>query len=528
MKEERKVLRKRERDPIYSLYDFDTEDDVVYSFQTPSFDSSTYEFNKYIASKKYNIVRSYDFTNSHHLIHANLAFYDSGFNESLVFVLDRDGSIASLDGFIYDSCRESESVYVASYPNNFKPIYKNYWTINNNSYDFIRDASLVYPDCEFKAKSQQSITKVYETATSLILQPRLENGKTMGLSAYGNKDVFLYDFFTDDAIAIDHHFGHQTMGENHHSINLDFQKLARKDIDKENYQVYADYAWQVQKQTQEALARLVDKYVTKTGIKNVCITGGYGLNVVANYYLVSQFPDINFFFEPIADDSGNSIGSAMKAYRDETLDKTIYPLRDTFFNGSKYVLDHINGKDISIKEVAELISKGKSVAVYQGLSEAGPRALGNRSILFDPRDKNAKDKVNNIKKREWYRPFAGMVLEEDAPKFFNMGHIIKSQHMTISFPVLDSAIDLIPGVVHIDNTCRIQTIDKSNKNIFELLKEFKELTGIGVILNTSFNLAGYPLVETPQNALDTLKDSELDFVWFPEISKIVSKDVLQS
>jgi carbamoyltransferase len=527
MKEERKTLRKREKDPIYSLYDFETDDEVVYSFQTPTRDSSSYDFNRYIASKKYNIVRSYDFTDSHHLVHANLAFYDSGFSEALVFVLDRDGSIASLENFNYDSCRESESVYIASYPNNFKPIYKNYWTIKNSSFDFIKDASLLYPDCEFKANSQQSIVKVYETATSLILQGKLENGKTMGLSAYGNKNAELYNFFTKDAIALDNYFGHQTMGVDEHSINLDFQRIARKDINDENYQVYADYAWQVQKQTQEALAILVKKYTDKTGIKNVCLTGGYALNVVANYYLVSQFPDINFFFEPIADDSGNSIGSAMKAYRDETLDKTIYPLRDTFFNGSNYVLDCINGKDISIKEVAGLISKGKSVAIYQGLSEAGPRALGNRSILFDPRDKNAKDKVNNIKKREWYRPFAGMVLEEDAPKFFNMGHIVKSQHMTISFPVLDSAISLVPGVVHIDNTCRIQTIDKSNKNIFELLKEFKELTGIGVILNTSFNLAGYPLVETPKNALDTLKDSELDYVWFPEISKIVSKDDLQ-
>jgi carbamoyltransferase len=526
MKEERKVSRKREKDPIYSLYDFDTEDEVVYSFQTPTRDSSSYEFNRYIASKKYNIVRSYDFTNSHHLVHANLAFYDSGFTDSLVFVLDRDGSLASLENFIYDSCRESESVYIASYPNNFKPIYKNYWTIKNSSFDFIRDASLVYPECEFKAKSQQSIVKVYETATSLILQGRLENGKTMGLSAYGNKNIKHYNFFTDDSIAIDNHFGHQTIGGDEHSINLDLQRIARRDIVSENYQIYADYAWQVQKQTQEALGALVDKYINKTGIKNVCITGGYALNVVANHYLISQFPDVNFFFEPLADDSGNSIGSAMKAYRDETLDMSVYPLRNTFFNGSRYSLDSVNGKDISIKEVAELLSNGKSIAVYQGLAEAGPRALGNRSILFDARDKNAKDKVNSIKKREWYRPFAGMVLEEDANKFFDMGHIIKSQHMTVSFPVKDSALEVIPGVVHVDNTCRIQTIDKTNINIFELLNEFKKITGVGVILNTSFNLAGYPLVETPQNALDTLMNSSLDYVWFPEISKIVSRDDL--
>jgi carbamoyltransferase len=296
-----------------------------------------------------------------------------------------------------------------------------------------------------------------------------------------------------------------------------------KNLTAENYQEYADYAWNVQKETQEAVASMINMYVEKTGVKNVCITGGYGLNVVANHYYITQFPEINFFFEPLADDSGNSIGAAMKYYRDTTFDSTINKLEHTFFNGKNYLLDNINGLDVSISDVAKLISDGKSIAVYNGLAEAGPRALGNRSILFDCRDKDAKEKVNRIKKREWYRPFAAMVLEEDSNEYFEMGKIKKSEFMTISFPVKDHAIKKIPGVVHIDNTCRIQTVDNSNPIIFNLLNEFKKITKMGILLNTSFNLAGNPLVETPEDAFYTLKNSELDYVWFPEISKLVSK-----
>lgn len=523
IKEERLTRKKRDKIPIRSLYEFDTEDDIVYSFSSTYQDKNFYEMSKSWMLKKYNVIRDYDLSNDHHLTHANLAFYNSGFDKALVVVVDRNGSIANLNNVIFDLCRESESVYIAEYPNKFEPIYKNYWMYDSNAYHFIKQASKAYPNCEFSAKSMQSIVKVYESATSLILENILENGKTMGLSAYGDKNLEYKQFFTHDAIAKDYLFGHEGRDGDQAVINLDLQKNCTKVLTKDNYQLYADYAWQVQKQTQEALAYIVDKYVQQTGIKNVCITGGYGLNVVANYYLIKQFPYINFFFEPLADDSGNSIGAAMKAYRDETLDNTIYPLTNTFYSGKKHSLNGIQGDSVTSKDVAQILFSGKSVAIFQGLSEAGPRALGNRSILFDPRDKNAKDKVNQIKKREWYRPFACMVLEEDSHKYFEMGHIESSRYMTISFPAKQLALDTIPGVIHVDNTCRIQTIDNSNINIFNLLKDFKNLSGIGVLLNTSFNLAGEPLVETPKEALKTLENSNLDYVWFPEINKIVSK-----
>jgi len=518
LKEERFSKNKRDMYPAKSVFEIDLKNEPVdLAYSAPSREDSVSNIVKIILRKNFKINKVFDYSDEHHLVHANLAFYNSGFNEALVFVIDRNGSIWG------DSLRESESVYLASYPNNFKTLCKNFWIFDNYGHEFANLLKNNDPDCDFNAKSMFGIVKVYESATTLIREHALENGKTMGLSAYGNKNKNYPKLFADGFIPLDYHFGHEDfMGLR----STNYTKLKNKstnNINIQNHQEYSDYAWNVQKETQEAVASMINKYVEKTGVKNVCITGGYGLNVVANHYYITQFPEINFFFEPLADDSGNSIGAAMKHYRDTTLDSTINKLEHTFFNGRNYLLDHIDGSDVSISDVAKLISNGKSIAVYNGLAEAGPRALGNRSILFDCRDKDAKEKVNRIKKREWYRPFAAMVLQEDSNEYFEMGRIKKSEFMTISFPVKDNAIKKIPGVVHIDNTCRIQTVDNSNPIIFNLLNEFKKITNMGILLNTSFNLAGKPLVETPEDAFYTLKNSELDYVWFPEISKLVSK-----
>jgi carbamoyltransferase len=524
VKEERLSGIKRDRFPILGISNAPKDKkEISLAYSSPSFNQ--FHFENYIdriVKKYHNVNFSADYSNEHHLIHANLAFYDSGFSESLVFVIDRMGSE------VFGSAREAESVYVASYPNSFVPIYKNFWMMNTMAPRFIKTVADQNLDCDYECRSMYGIVKTYESATSLINQHALENGKIMGLSAYGDKTINFHDLFINKTIPNDYYFSHDNIaGFEDAVISKDLHKISTHNLTYDNHKAYADYAWQVQKQTQEAVAALISKYTQKTGIKNVCITGGYGLNVVANHYYITQFPEINFFFEPLADDSGNSLGAAMKMYRDITLDKTIKPLKHTFVNGKKHDLNNRLGKDVEIKDIALLISNGKSVAVYNGLAESGPRSLGNRSILFDPRDIDAKNKVNKIKKREWYRPFAGMVLEKDADKYFNMGKIKQSEFMTISFPVREYAKNIIPGIIHVDDTCRIQTVNETNIIIYNLLEEFKKITGIGVILNTSFNLAGKPLVETPENAFETLKNSELDYIWFPEISKIVSKDDLQ-
>jgi carbamoyltransferase len=289
-------------------------------------------------------------------------------------------------------------------------------------------------------------------------------------------------------------------------------------LTENNYEFYANYAYEVQTQTQEAVGNLIEKALKKANCKNVCVVGGYGMNIVANYYYTQRFPDVNFYFEPNADDGGLSIGAAKHLYHSITKDTSKRPLTTTAFHGKLHDVSQYRGTTASVKNVAKLLYENKSVGVYSGYAESGQRALGNRSIFFNPLNPDAKNIVNKIKKREWYRPFAGIVLEEDANLYFDMYPIKSSPYMTISFPV---KTDLIPGIRHVDGTCRIQTVSKQDTYLYNLLQEFKLLSGVGIILNTSFNLAGDPLVETPEDAIRTMKNSSLDYLWFEETNQLI-------
>ena len=170
------------------------------------------------------------------------------------------------------------------------------------------------------------------------------------------------------------------------------------------------------------------------------------------------------------------------------------------------------------QEAVDLILQQEIVAIFQGQSEWGPRALGNRSLLFDPRNKDGKDIVNKIKKREWYRPFAGSCLLEHANYWFEMGVIKESPYMTFAIPVKEEKKSLIPCITHVDGTCRIQTVTKEqNKNFYELIDEFYKITNVPMLFNTSFNLAGEPLVETLDDAHSTIERSDLKYIYLPDL-----------
>jgi carbamoyltransferase len=168
-------------------------------------------------------------------------------------------------------------------------------------------------------------------------------------------------------------------------------------------------------------------------------------------------------------------------------------------------------------EAVQHIIDGKIVAIFQGQSEWGPRALGNRSILFDPRNPDAKDIVNKVKRREWYRPFAGTIMLEHAKDYFEMWPIKESPYMSYAIPAKQRAKELVPGIIHADGTCRIQTVTREqNKHFYELIEEFYKQTGIPVLFNTSFNLAGEPLVETLEDAENTVNRSDINYLYKPE------------
>jgi|TARA_B100002019_G_C21269573_1_gene601390 carbamoyltransferase len=179
-------------------------------------------------------------------------------------------------------------------------------------------------------------------------------------------------------------------------------------------------------------------------------------------------------------------------------------------------------ENVSATDVVKKILEQKIVALYQGRSEAGERALGNRSLLFDPRNKNGKDIVNVVKRRESFRPFAATILYEYANDYFHMEHFGESPFMSYSIRCREEKIKDMPAVVHIDNTCRVQTLKRAqNPNYYNLISKFFVMTGVPLLLNTSFNLAGDPIVETPEDAIETLMRSTIPYLYLPEIDMLV-------
>lgn len=515
-KEERLTRVKRDIEPIKSIVEciknFNEKIDHVIVISYPNAKKYTRLITKLLNADIKNLV---EFSYNHHLSHASLAFYNSGFEKSIVVVVDGQGSIFA------DSLSECETIYLASYPNNFECIIKNLF-VNKQHSCFKVDEEfnkkiVPHKNYEYNINEKRGgIVNVYDTASVLISQGILENGKTMGLSSYGSKANYP-QFFNQHSQPIWDLFTNKNA---HKRLFKTHEDKVISELTEENYKFYADYAHEVQNQTQEAVGNLIERAIEKSECKNVCIVGGYGMNVVANYYYLQRFPNVEFYFEPNADDGGLPIGAAMLYYYASTKDKTIKPLKTNSFHGVNHDISSYRGKTTSIKDIAKLLYQDKSIAVYAGLAEAGQRSLGNRSILFNALNPVAKEIVNKIKKREWYRPFACVVLEEDANIYFDMGRIKSSPFMTICFPVRPEYSKIIPGVTHIDNTCRIQTVSKTDDYLYKLLQEFKKLSRHGILLNTSFNLAGEPLVETPEDAFNTLNNSCLDYLWFEESQQL--------
>jgi len=521
-KEERLTRIKRDKNPfksleLYGSLNFGKIDHILY--HAPSNDEASTEFfyRNYIR-KKFDIEMENYSVLSHHRCHAALAYYNSRFKKALVFVIDRNGSMF----FIKGKCmaRESESVFICE--EDIKPIYKNFWNVpdqENNRQNILDVTTAYYPDCKVTVKSNVGIVKVYEAATTLIGQHPLENGKTMGLSAYG----ISANYFTDkhklflDGSPITNKFIHLNNNDRTTCFYKEESKITKK-ITKDNYSHYANKAKLVQLETQVEVGNLIAEYVNSTGIHNVCIVGGYGLNVVANQYYLETIPNVNFYFEPVADDTGISIGAAMLKWREVTKTNPV-SVKDNFYHYYKKEKTKIPGKITTTLEVCKLLEKKKSVAIFDGNPEAGPRALGHRSILFDARVKKGKDIINKIKQREWYRPFAGVILKEFLYKHFAKLPVQKSPYMTINFQC--NTPSLFPAIVHKDATSRLQTVDKGE--LFNILSLFNKRNNCPVLLNTSFNLAGQPLVHTVDDAINVFKNTKLDAVYFVQQGKLLKK-----
>jgi carbamoyltransferase len=519
-KEERLSRIKRDKNPYlcldtYLKKNFGDIDHFLYVTPTNSDNQVFDQYSAYV--NKFFGVNLENFSAlKHHDCHASISFYNSGFSEALVFVIDRNGSI------FFNSngnplARESESVYHASYPDNITPIYKSFWSMSDNYKYEIKNIISCYYDqynlpIEINLNNHWSIVKVYESATTLIGEHPLENGKTMGLSSYGeNLD---YPKLFENGNPIPNYFTSLNLSnrgfECDTSCFYGFEDMITNEVTEGNFQFYANKAKHVQVETQKESLRLIKKYVEKTNIKNVCIVGGYGLNVVANNFYIKELPDVKFYFEPLSDDSGISIGACMLKYRMETKDKNIYKNKNNFYHYYDDSDCQILGNKTTISEIVKILIDQKIVSIFDGNPESGPRALGHRSILFDPRNIDGKVIVNTLKKREWYRPFAGIILENEFSNYFETLNLDKSEFMTISFDSKNGINEYVPSIIHVDNTCRIQTVSKNDGFIYELLLNFYKQTGCPMLLNTSFNLAGEPLIQTKKdviNFMETVKNN---------------------
>tara|TARA_R110000796_G_scaffold59718_2_gene137879 strand:- start:1481 stop:3238 length:1758 start_codon:yes stop_codon:yes gene_type:complete len=243
---------------------------------------------------------------------------------------------------------------------------------------------------------------------------------------------------------------------------------------------------------------------------NLCIAGGSFLNCNVNYKILKESKFKNIYIYPASGDDGLSAGSVLYSYHHILgNDKKEYSNSEIVYTGKKYTNDTI-GEKYDVNLIAKMISKSKIIAWYQGGSEFGPRALGNRSFIANPTDPNMKNILNDrIKFREWFRPFAPSVIEENCKEYFDID--IPSPFMLYTCPVKKP--ELVPSITHVDGTARVQTVNqKDNPSYYELIKEVEKYTNIPMVLNTSLNINGQPIVETIEEAIDLFNNSDVDAI----------------
>ncbi len=293
-------------------------------------------------------------------------------------------------------------------------------------------------------------------------------------------------------------------------------------------QYYADVAASIQRVTEELLLAMARRLYEQTGLRRLCIAGGVGLNSVANSRILRETPFEELYIQPAAGDGGGALGAALWAYN-TLLDRPRSFQMDHAYWGRGYSLGEISqfltqnriphqrveDEEQLLNLVVDRLMQGKVVGWFHGRFEWGPRALGNRSILADPRNPEMKDIVNTkIKFREPYRPFAPSVLAECAETYFDLPGAMRhhpARYMLYVVPVRPSHYSTLPAITHVDGTGRLQTVfrDRSPR-YYGLIERFGQATGVPVVLNTSFNLKGEPIVNTPANAFHTFSKSEMD------------------
>lgn len=433
-------------------------------------------------------------SSNHHFNHAFQAYHNSGFKKSLCLTIDGFGD------------KECTTI----------------WKCDNKKIVPIK-----------KIEAPNSLGWFYSAFTEFFGFTAYDGEyKLMGLASYGQKNIklrkkilkVLYYNEAENTYNLNPyfiHYGSHSWSARFTDKLIDLIGIPPLNKTNKYKRIYYDLAFEVQYALENIVCKLVSYYMPTYKQANLCIGGGVGLNIKMNTALYNLDCVKDIYIHPLCFDGGSSTSSAQIA--DFQITKSNPKKITNLFLGKDYKSKEV--KDILInnkiqyykfpkleKKIAKFLSEGKIVGWFQGRAEAGPRALGNRSILADPRFAENRDKVNKaIKYREMWRPFCPSILYE-----FSHNYLEKSfyaPNMIISFKVKELMKKIAPAVVHIDNTSRVQTVTKKdNKKYYELINCFYKLTNVPMLLNTSFNLKGEPIVNSPNDALRTFFSSSLDIL----------------
>ena len=457
------------------------------------------------------------FFSDHHLSHAASAFFPSPFEEAVILTADGVGEWATTT--------------VAVGKNNNLEIKK--------EIHFPHSLGLLY------------------SAFTYYTGFKVNSGeyKLMGLAPYGkpiyvDKIKQLIDIKDDGTFRLDQRYFNYATGltMTNNKFNDLFGKKNRNPKNEKITEFHMDIAASIQKVTEDIIIKLVKSIREEYNIKNLCLAGGVALNCVANGKIIQEKIFENIWIQPAAGDAGGSLGAALALWHIEQKKQRIVNLDDDM-NGS-YLGNEFNQEEIEkeltsiganfetleyndlVNRTSDVLSYEKAVGWFQGRMEFGPRALGGRSILGDPRsDKMQKNLNLKVKYRESFRPFAPSVLKEDSSEWFDINvdspymllvaninpkkkiEMTSEQKKFFGIDKLNIKRSDIPAVTHVDYSARIQTVNnKTNKRFYDLISKFKDKTGCPVIVNTSFNVRGEPIVCTPTDAFNCFMGTELDYL----------------
>jgi carbamoyltransferase len=425
----------------------------------------------------------------HHGVHQRQAFWQSGFQEAAVLTLDTSGEgLERLGG------RQLAGT-IARFRQGHPPEVM---------------VELLYPD--------SSAGRLYDLCTHHVGFLQGEQGKTMGLASYGGPDLF-ERLHGDLELRDDGSF--RFLPPEEFQAALETYVAARRGAEPITRE-YMDVAYAGQALIERIVANAFQAALARTGLQDLAYAGGLALNSVANEVAWRESGPHRLYIAPNAGDTGHALGCALfGAYELSGWPPPGDELPE--YLGPPYTLEEmeaaarasglpVHRPDPLEPVAARALADGKVVARFDGPAEFGPRALGNRSILCDPRGAGMKDHLNaRVKHRESFRPFAPTVLDRHAAEWFSLGD--RSAYMLRVAAVHEQARDLIPAVVHVDGSARVQTLSAGeNPGYWRLLRAWYELSGIPLVLNTSFNLAGKPLVETPADAVECFLSTAIDLL----------------